>query len=123
VLPRGPLRILELALAASLGVLVSFVVPSRAHTADAQRKTSAPLAQAFLDRFNARLPVCDLQGAAVTDTWSRSDAPPNASGSPLRVWPFDGVQAAPTRWNGGETPDPLAGMRLKEFTVGPVIFV
>lgn len=69
--------------------------------------------------------VCDMDGNSDAFAGQSPDdaAPVNASDSPVRIWPYDGVADVPTTWTGGESPDPLANYTGDENDVGPTLFV
>lgn len=51
------------------------------------------------------------------------DAASNTPTGPLHVWPADGMGDVPTRWTGGELPDPLESYTGDHADIGPVLFV
>ena len=66
--------------------------------------------------------VCDLAGHYELDT-SSDDAPANALGAPLRIWPTDEARDVPLRHANGESPDPLASYSGNHDDVGPPLYL
>lgn len=65
--------------------------------------------------------VCNSSGLT-TLTFDQS-APINSPSGWLRIWPASGMRDVPTRWYGGEIPDPLGAYEGDRSAVGTVFFV
>jgi hypothetical protein len=66
--------------------------------------------------------VGDFAGAPPGTRTIALRAAPNSARAAVRAWPANGMTGIPTRWLGGESPDPLANYSGDKGDVGPTFF-